>query len=95
VGNFISQIADDIKNEEIKLSIILENHEIQKLKKFSKSVTDTEALYYIQDTTDILKTIYLSKGNNYQRVDSYFLIFSLFFIIVVSLNKLFAKSTLK
>jgi hypothetical protein len=42
------------------LKIELTSHEIQKLNLFSKSNVDAEALAQIQDTTDILKSMYLS-----------------------------------
>ena len=61
------------------LKIELTSHEIQKLNLFSKSNVDGEALAQIQDTTDILKSMYLSMApsqlDEYKESLKYFLSF--------------------
>ncbi len=61
ISTFVSQIPDsDNEVMSFNLKIELTSHEIQKLNLFSKSNVDAEALAQIQDTTDILKSMYLS-----------------------------------
>ena len=61
ISTFVSQIPDSSGEAmSFNLKIELTSHEIHKLNQFSKSNVDADALAHIQDTTDILKSMYLS-----------------------------------
>ena len=61
ISTFVSQIPDPSGEAmSFSLKIELTSHEIHKLNQFSKSNVDADALAHIQDTTDILKSMYLS-----------------------------------
>ena len=94
ISTLVSQIPDS-NSEAISLNLKIEltSHEIQKLSKFSKSNVDADALAQIQDTTDILKSMYLSMApsqldeyrENFKYFMSYFQIANQFNLILVAL----------
>ena len=101
VRKLVADISEIKSHERMyKFQIELTKHEISKLKEFSSSDRDKDALRLIIDTTDILKSAHLETLDNEEILDnkmiyfgsmvliSYFLVLKLRFPTLVSFKKI-------